>query len=361
VPLVKAELVDRHQVVPYLAQDRKLALLVCDPNDLQALDEVAFATGKRVHPIVVPEARMWILMRRLYGLHRQLRGIDFGARRPVRRAPGAPPEPAKKAAAPDLMGEAEFAALYRDRLPAAEARPGGTEPTSENELEIFDLTEEVVGPAEELPGPAAAAPAEREAVLAALQREEAGRPPPGPTFTPLPATLPVAVLDREATPLGFAEAGRSLEGVRDRSAIAHTVLRYARSRFKRAVLLTVRKDLADGWEGLGDGLDQASVPRIHVRLGEPGVLSTVVSTRAHFLGPLQKTDQNLRFLKALGGGVPRNAFVLPILAQGRVVNLLYGDNGRGGMVGGGDDLGELLILATKIARSYEALISRAAR
>jgi hypothetical protein len=42
-----------------------------------------------------------------------------------------------------------------------------------------------------------------------------------------------------------------------------------------------------------------------------------------------------------------------------VVNLLYADNGRGGLVGGGD-LGELLILATKIAKSYDALITRAA-
>jgi len=349
LPLVRPELVDRHQVVPYLAQDRKLALLVCDPNDLQALDEVAFATGKRVHPIVVPEARMWVLMRQLYGIHRQLRGIEVAFGRLQGRGAGAPPARPAVAAGPDLMDESAFEALYQKRLTS----PAG------DDLDIVDLTDEVKEAAQAPPSPPAAAPspAEREAVLAALQREEVGRPPPGPAFTPLPAAPPPVVPEPERTPLGFAEAGRLLEGVGDRDAIARTVLRYALSRFKRALLLTVQRGVANGWEGMGEGLDRASAGRINVKLGAPGALTTVVSSRAHFLGPLQKTEQNLRFLKALGGGVPQNAFVLPILTRGRVVNLLYADNGRGGLVGGGD-LGELLILATKIANSYDALITR---
>jgi hypothetical protein len=42
-----------------------------------------------------------------------------------------------------------------------------------------------------------------------------------------------------------------------------------------------------------------------------------------------------------------------------VVNVLYADNGKGGQVDSGD-LGELLILATKIAQSYDVLLARAA-
>ncbi|HYG70502.1 MAG TPA: hypothetical protein VD838_22700, partial [Anaeromyxobacteraceae bacterium] len=59
-----------------------------------------------------------------------------------------------------------------------------------------------------------------------------------------------------------------------------------------------------------------------------------------------------------GGGVPANAFVVPILALGRVVNLFYADNGRGGVLDAGD-LGELLILSTRIAQSYATLVARA--
>jgi hypothetical protein len=88
------------------------------------------------------------------------------------------------------------------------------------------------------------------------------------------------------------------------------------------------------------------------------VVATVVSTRSHYLGPLAKSEANVRLLKELGGGVPRSAFVIPLLALGQVVNVLYADNGRGQLVDP-TDLGELLILATRIAQGYDALASRA--
>jgi hypothetical protein len=39
------------------------------------------------------------------------------------------------------------------------------------------------------------------------------------------------------------------------------------------------------------------------------------------------------------------------------VNLFYADNGKGGMVDSGD-VGELLILATRIAKSYDTLLEK---
>ncbi len=194
-----------------------------------------------------------------------------------------------------------------------------------------------------------------QAVLAALSQEGAGHAP-RPTFTP-PQPAPAAPAP-EPSPMGFREAVLFLEGVADRQSIAQTVLRFARGRFKRAVLLTVQRGAAAGWEGLGEGLDPGRVRRLQVDLSGPGLLQMVVASQAHFLGPLQKTEQNLRFLKGLGGGAPRNAFALPILALGRVVNVLYLDNGRGGLVDA-SDAGELLILASKIAQSYDTLVRRA--
>ena len=79
--------------------------------------------------------------------------------------------------------------------------------------------------------------------------------------------------------------------------------------------------------------------------------------RALFLGPIPRTEANVRLLKQLGGGVPGNALVVPILALGRVVNIFYADGGRG-LVVDPAGVGELLILATRIARSYEALVAR---
>jgi hypothetical protein len=175
-------------------------------------------------------------------------------------------------------------------------------------------------------------------------------PPPAPARAPEP----------EPSLVSFQEALSLLAGVDDRHAIARTVLRYARTKFKRAVLLTVQRGEARGWAGLGEKLTPQQVARLRLKLDGPGVVAMVVGARAHFLGPLPKTEANVRLLKLLGGGVPSNAFLVPILALGRVVNVLYADNGKGGQVASGD-LGELLILATKIAQSYDVLLARAAQ
>ncbi|HET7826425.1 MAG TPA: hypothetical protein VFK90_13900, partial [Anaeromyxobacter sp.] len=112
-----------------------------------------------------------------------------------------------------------------------------------------------------------------------------------------------------------------------------------------------------GWAGLGENLAAERVRRIQLAVDAPGILGTVVKTRAHFLGPIPKTEANIRLLKALGGGVPGNALLVPILALGRVVNVFYADNARGGVVDSAG-VGELLILATRIAKSYETLLAR---
>jgi hypothetical protein len=306
--LISADDADRWDVVPLREAPRKLVLLTHDPDNVAVLDEVAFATGRRLHPFVVPEARLWRLLSRLYRVFREERGIESQQRPPGPRPATAPP-------GPDLIDEANFHALY--------GRVG--------------LTETPTPPP--FPSPLAGAV----------------EPPLAP-----PADLPSLDLDAalEPSPLGFLEAVRFLEGVAERGAIARTVLRYARSRFRRAVLFTVRRGEAHGWVGLGEGVQLEAVRRLRLSLAADGVVAMVVTARSHFLGPLPRTQANVRLLKELGGGVPRSAFVIPILALGRVVNVLYIDNGRGELVDP-SDLGELLILAARIAQGYDALARRA--
>jgi hypothetical protein len=303
--LIRPDDADRWEVVPLRAAPRKLVLLTGDPGNVAILDEVAFSTGRRLHPFVVPEARLWRMLVRLYGLFREERGLE----QPQRIVgPRASPRPS----GPDLIDEAEFHAIY--------GRVG-----------LSDVP----------------------------------TPPPFPSplsvdheLHPVLASTPFWPEETEPSPLGFREAIRVLEGVEERGAIARTVLRYARSRFRRAVLFTVQRGLARGWVGLGDGVKAEAVRRLRLPLLADGVLATVAATQSHYLGPLPKTESNVRLLKELGGGVPRSAFVIPILALGRVVNVLYVDNGRGELVDP-SDLGELLILATRIAQGYDALARRA--
>ena len=410
VSLVKPEIADRYDVIPFLVRDRRLAVVVVDPRNLAMLDEVAFFTGKAVHPIVAPEARVWALLREHYAIDRGLRGIDVDFAKIKGRihdalGVGDAPEGAQAAVQPvagDLMDEGAFSAIYEKPArtppvgtplpistpppPPAPARPAEPAPPRapappqriatppplraapdlwratppgaravppapppDEVIELTDLLEpeapELAVPARPVPAPVAAE------VLAALSQAP-GHAPPARLAAP-------ARPEPEPSPLSFAEASRFLEGVSERDAIAKTVLRYARSKFKRAVLLTAHRGILNGWAGLGEKLGPDSVRRIHLALGLPGILDTVVRTQAHFLGPIPKTESNIRLLKALGGGVPGNALLVPILALGRVVNVFYVDNGKGGTVDSGD-VGELLILATRIAKSYDTLLQRVA-
>jgi len=418
--LMGQDVADRCDAVPFALEDHKLVLLTVNPNDLNMLDEVAFATDRSVLALVAPEARVWALLRRHYAIDRQLRGIEVDFQPGTTVRPAAASETHGPSVAMDLMDQAGFDALYAqsalstrepphafERPPAPQAAPptagkppapqaapppagkptappsapslprrrsmtlpavGGPPgpPPPPPEEEVLDLTDEIVEPAPTAPPPPHQAPPRpvprTRATHLALKAVLSTGARPAPKLPPtqiLPAvTAPVPPpAAPEAAPLAFADALQALLGVEDRDAIARIVLRHARARFKRAVLFTVRKGTAWGWAGLGEGLTAGSVRRMRLALGQPGVLDTVVGTRAHYLGPLSKTESNVRLLKQLGGGVPRSAILLPVLAQGRVVNVLYADEGRGAQVEPAA-VGDLLILATRIAQSWDQLLAR---
>jgi hypothetical protein len=381
--LLDKRVADRWDVVPYLVADRKLAILARDPGDIRMLDEVAFAVGRSVHPFVVPEARIWQALRRAYGLDREHRGMGGASRRTL--TPPPMPAVAIPEAESELMDEAEFQALY--------GREEGKGPTLTPAPMPAVTAARAVGTPRASPDPPLQAPTPDRAAAADARpahlfprRRSAAPPAPAavayPDVLPPPLTLQdldliaatpghappaappsagIAGETREApepSALSFGDALRFLEGVDERSTIARTVLRHARTRFARAILFTVHAGEAHGWAGLGAGLTPEAVHAIRIPLRLPGVLETVVTARSHFLGPLPRTWSNIRLLKGLGGGVPRNALLVPIVARGRVVNVLYGDRGRGELVDAAG-LGELLVLAARIAQSYDALAGRA--
>jgi hypothetical protein len=369
--LLDRRLAERWDVVPYLLAERRLAVLARDPRDLQMLDEVSFATGKSVHAFVVPEARLWRTMSRAYGIDREHRGLDMG-----RRAVTPPPMSAVAAQAPgDLIDEAEFNDLYGRAGMTATPVPGQLDaltaaptpapaPTARQDEPGAPAGRSVAGVTLTPSSPTTSylldgdVPPLTLEVLAELTTHAGHAPPPALELPALLASRPAGRDGAEPSALTFADAVRFLEGVDERDTIGRTVLRYARSRFERAVIFTVHGGEAHGWAGLGAGLTPDAVHRLRLPLGMPGVVDTVVATRAPFLGPLPKTWSNIRLLKGLGGGVPQSALLVPVLALGRVVNVLYVDAGRGRQVDG-SDLGELLILAGRIAQSYDDLAGRA--
>lgn len=390
--LLDRHFADLHQVVPHHVDGTTLYLLMTDPRDVTAIAEVRAVTGYNIAPVVVCEARMWLLLQKHYGVRKSMRPVDpdaaplEAARRraaAIVSSPALPTQPAAPDDFDELTSEADFFDLYvrttaNTERPAPEvtadsehaatlpsdepalAGTGGTAslPSDEPEALATEPLHPTIGEDEdaedtlrdEVPESSFGAPPsglesvyDEEAIVAASGE--------GAPVVERPESPSPIVID---SPLDFEQARQRLDRVHSRTEIARVVLRYALSRFKRACLLTVHPAGFAGWVGVGEGMDSEAVRTFQLRRDEKSVFALVVSSRAHYIGPLQKWRAHAPWVKLTGRQLPQTIAVFPVLVRGRVVNLLYLDNGHDEHVG--SDVGELLILAQRIARSYEALI-----
>ena len=136
----------------------------------------------------------------------------------------------------------------------------------------------------------------------------------------------------EGPELAMGELPLALSEVRDREEVAQIVIRYMAREFERAALFVVRDNEIIGWRAICrqeeiEGFDRFSMP-----LGFPSVLKTVVEGKSFYLGPIASEGLNEELLKGLNGGRPEAALVVPLVLDGRVVNILYGDGSPGDLV-----------------------------
>jgi len=335
IPLLPKHVAERDEMVPWKLEKRRLKVL-CTEIHPEKMDQIAYKIGRACLAVIAPEFRIFQMLRGSYGTTRQMRALDFGMvptegrRRKKKQETG----PAETSA--ELIDEAAFNDLYnrvvQGRSPTP---PHGTAPVA--------------------PRAKAAAPSAE--ALEALPEDailgEVAEAPPAPTAWEEAAPLAKPKVDD--APLEFKQALKLLEGVSDRKAIAHLVLRASLSKARRALLLQVQGEVALGWDGLGEGLEQAA-HIVAIPLSAPSAFQLVVKTRSHFLGPLQKTPLNVRFLAQLGKKVPLSSMIVPILHRGRVSHLLYLDNGHKQQAP--TDVGEMLILSQRIGQTVEALVQK---
>ena len=344
VPLLPKHIADRDEMVPWKMEKRRLKVL-CTEIHLERMDELGHKIGRTCLAVVAPEFRIFQLLRANYGAVRQMRALDFGVvpsddRGRKKQQDAAPPPPLP----PELIDESAFNDLYNRVVQGGSAAASErTAATNSGSAAVETLPEDAIlgePAADEWPPPAFFPPVPPPAWEPAASWED-----PQPTVQAKP----------DDSPLEFKEALKLLEGVSDRKAIAHIVLRASRSKAKRALLLQVQGEVALGWDALGEGLEQAA-QIVAIPLTAPSAFQLVVRTRSHFLGPLQKTPVNVRLLAQMGKKVPRSSLIVPILHRGRVSHLLYLDNGHKQQAP--TDIGEMLILSQRIGQTVEALVEK---
>ena len=109
------------------------------------------------------------------------------------------------------------------------------------------------------------------------------------------------------------------------------LLRMASQILARAVVFSVEGDWAHGVGEFGLKIPGQSAAKVVgetvISLREPSFLQAAVQTRGPHVGAFEPTRLNLKMVKRLGGVLPRQAVAIPLITDGIVRLILYGDNG----------------------------------
>jgi hypothetical protein len=179
----------------------------------------------------------------------------------------------------------------------------------------------------------------------------------GPVEEPSPVRPTAApVLDRSAPPRWTLEEARAaLDAAGHRDEVVMAALRYARDFFEFVALFAVTRDAVAGHDALGTEDGTRDLARsVALYTSDPGVLRTVMETRGQYLGPVTREPGTEAVLRGLARGTPRTVLVFPVQVRGRIVCLLYADNGEAPV--SARRLGDLLTLLAGMGAAFERVL-----
>lgn len=293
--LVPATLAAKYRVVPIRAEGRKLALAMTDPTDFKAIDEVAFVSGRTVHPLIAPDVSITSALSRFYQVRGDIRYLR-------------------------IEGEV---ANKRKNAPVTEAAPrtGTIEipmMSDSGELLNIEIPLEFEGFAN-LPG---------HQVDDSMLEGNVGR------YT----------VDRLS--LDFAAAT-------NRDKVAEVFIKYLGQEFTIGALFIIRNNMAVGWRGISSGNSIEGLDTLNVLLSKPSVLRDVLETQRFAMGTLIQTPENAQILKALGTSTGTPLLVLPVVMLRKVVAAVVVSAEMDAL---GKRLLELQKLVYKASLAFEMLI-----
>ncbi|GAM09576.1 bacteriophage N4 adsorption protein B [Geobacter sp. OR-1] len=73
IDLIPRDLAVKYRVIPMAVKKRRMGLIMSDPADLQAIDEIGFITGFIIIPLVTPEVRLMQALGKYYQLEVDVR------------------------------------------------------------------------------------------------------------------------------------------------------------------------------------------------------------------------------------------------------------------------------------------------
>jgi hypothetical protein len=258
-------LIERHRVCPFRLEEGRLRLATLAPRDAVALREIQAATGHVVEPWITIEPRLYQALER----HFRLRF-----------------EGTKGIALPPESGDGR-------RVHPRRAAEAAAEPQSASSEMGLD-----------------GRPLDAEASIDDY------------TLTP---SDPREISDTSS----MKALDEALTSARDRDEMAGALFAFCAGRSSRSGLFAVGKNEVRGVAGRGRAFSGDVLRKLTVPAGSGSLFDTALQSRDFYFGVVPALPANRDLYTALGGRLPANVMLLPIVLKERTVALLYldGDDG----------------------------------
>jgi hypothetical protein len=285
-------LIEKHRVCPFRMDEGRLRIATLAPRDTVALREIQAATGHTVEPWITIEPRLYQALER----HFRLR---FEGTKGISLPPGPREGP-------------------RDRpQPAAEdtEEPRSAEP----EVGLDGM------------------PLDADSLIDDVPQVRSD-----PAEAPKPSSM--EALDE------------TLVSIQDRDELAEALFTFCAGRSNRCGLFAVGKDAVRGVAGRGRAFTGETLRKLTVPIGSGTLFDTALQSRDFYFGVVPALPANRDLYTALGGRLPANVMLLPIVLKERTVALLYLDGDDGPLPR--PDISEMRRVAAKAGLAFEMLLLR---
>jgi hypothetical protein len=286
------ELAMKFQCLPIHVEGRRLTVVMANPRDLRAIDELAFRSGYVIRPILVPELRLTYALQHYYRLPRKSRDMI--------------PSDAVRAQLARLERGGQEAAA-----PIAAPSPRPAEP------DLADLELDLAALAATSNGAGGASTALHNTPTAAAS----------PAAQTTPAKPDTAASERPAAIGGTLQSTlRQLAAAGSHDDVATTLLHYLGARYARVALFKVAGGDVVAWDGIHRGMPIPGFREARLPLSDTSVLKGVVESLNPFRGALTANACDRPLLELLGPPSPIAGLLLPLAMRNRAVALIWLDD-----------------------------------
>lgn len=298
---IPASLAEKHRVVPIKSVNRRLAVAMADPADLQAIEELAFATGLTIEPHIAPDMLISFALERYYGVKRDIRYMRVsGHRYGLARS----------------KQEQQITPVEQSQSKTTSAREASESLDAKSDGDLLNI---------EFP----------------KDFEGFGNLPDLPEEEPVRRNYSIDKLSMD-----FASAGT-------RDDVADVFIKYLGQEFSSGAIMIVRGKSAVGWKAVHSNQSIKEFESLIMPLDASSVLNTVITTSHFHMGPMNNSSSNKQLTEILKSSVEQSHLIMPVIMLNKVVAVVIV---LAEMDALGKRLQELQKLVNKASLAFEMLI-----